>query len=152
MVVLRRDLVQVEELLAQRALLARRTGPVLVLDRDGKALPERFDRLVEIQALGLADKGDDVARLAAAEALVDPHVGVHVKRGRFLVVEGTKPLEARSGLFQGRDPRHHVHDVHATPEVADTGGFDHGHGVRPERRRAWLKIVPVLCSLYRSRT
>jgi len=94
MVVLGCDLVEVEELLAQRTLLARGTGAVLVFDRDGKALPEGLDRLVEIQALGLANKGDDVARLAAAEALVDPHVGVHVKRGRLLVVEGAEPLEA----------------------------------------------------------
>ena len=124
-----RLLVEVEELLAQRALLLARARALLVLDGDAVALAERLDGLGEGELLGFADERDRVARLAAAEALVEALVHIDVEGGRLLAVERAEALQPRAArLAQGDDARDHVGDVHAKLQVADAGGFDDGHG------------------------
>jgi len=128
-VVLGGRLVDVENLLAQRTLLAAgAAGALLVFDGDAEALAQRLDGLGEIELFGFADERDDVAGLAAAEALVETLVGIDVEGRRFFVVEGAEALEAGAGLAEGRDPAHHIDDVHAKLQIAETGGFDDGHG------------------------
>ena len=128
--IVRRLLVQVVELLPQRAVLAARAGALLVLDRRSpKRWPRASTASVKFSCSVSRTKRDDVARLAAAEALVEALVRVHVEGGGLLVVEGAQALEARlPGLAQGHDARHHVGDVDAQLQVADAGGFDDGHG------------------------
>ena len=60
--------------LATRVVGLRRA--LLVLERDPEPLGEPLDRADEVEALRLAHEGDDVAALAAAEAVVEVQVGV----------------------------------------------------------------------------
>ena len=124
------ELVDLEDFLAQRALLAAGSaGTGLVLDDDVEALAEGLDGFGKAELLGLAHEGDEVAGFAAAEALEEALVGIHIERRRLLVVERAQALQpAGAGLFQGDDPRNDIREVHAQLQVADAGGFDDGHG------------------------
>ena len=54
---------------------------------DSEPLAELFHGLRERQVLHPLDEADDVASLAAAEAIVETFVGAHGERGRLLFVE-----------------------------------------------------------------
>ena len=121
--------VDVENLLAQRTLLAAgAAGALLVFDGNAEAFAEGFHGLGERELFGFADKGDDIAGFAAAEALVETLVGIDVERRGFLVVERAEAFETRAGFAEGGDPAHDIDDVHAQLHIAETGGFDDGHG------------------------
>src|SRR5436309_15725187 len=72
-------------LLALGLELGRR---LLVLHRDPEALGQPLDRIREVEVLGLAHERDDVAALAAAEAVVELVRRVHREARSALLVEG----------------------------------------------------------------
>ena len=133
-VVLGGELVEFENLLAQGALLTRRAAAAfLVFDRHAVALADGLHGLGEVELFGLADEGDDVAGLAAAEALEEAIVGVDVEGRRLFVVERTEAFEAPAGLAQGDGPGDDIHDVHTQLQVLDAGRLDDRH----EEREPW---------------
>jgi len=81
--------------------VALRRG-LLVLQRHSETLGQPLDRLREVELLRLADKADDVAPGAAAEAVVELVLRVDREARRPLVVERAEPGEAGAGLAQLR--------------------------------------------------
>ena len=71
---------------------------------------EPLDRLGEAQPVGLHHEGDDVAMLAAAEAMIEGLVVVHRKRRRLFIVEraqaGELPALADKAHLLAHDLRH----------------------------------------------
>ena len=68
-------------------------GPAfLVAQLDAHAAGQVLDGLGEAQVVDLADERDDVAALAAPEAVEEPLAGADLERRRLLVVEGAQPL------------------------------------------------------------
>ena len=59
-----------------------------------------LDRLLEVERLGGLHEADRVTRGAAAEAVVQPVLGVHRERRRALVVERAEARVARSDPSQ----------------------------------------------------
>jgi hypothetical protein len=70
---------------------------------DGHAGPvgEEAHGVGEVQVLGRLHETDGIARDLAAEAVVEPLLGVHTERGRLLGVEGAQPHPAPTLLAQG---------------------------------------------------
>ena len=64
----------VEPLAALARLVGQRRA-LLVLELDPEPLRQPLDRADEVEPLGLAHEGDDVAALAAAEAVVEVEIG-----------------------------------------------------------------------------
>src|SRR5688572_24429440 len=62
-------------------------------DLDSDPLRELGQRLAERDALDLLVEGENIAALAAAEAMEGAAFGKDDKRRRLLLVEGAKPLE-----------------------------------------------------------
>ncbi len=137
------ELVQIEQLLAQRALLTgRAAAALLVFQGDVETLGEGLDGLGEVEPLGLLDKGEDVARFAAAEAFVETLVGVEVEARRLLLVEGAEGLEfAAAGASRRGDTGDHVNDADAQLEVLFAAFFEARH------RRAELHFRSGACSV-----
>src|SRR5690606_13844374 len=88
-------------------LLARalRAAGVLVAELDPDAVGEVLDGLDEREPVDLLDERDDVAALAAPEAVPAPDAGAHVERRRALVVERAQALERADARRLERDVR-----------------------------------------------
>ena len=70
---------------------------LLVLERDAEPLGEPLDRPDEVEVLRLADERDDVAALAAAEAVVELVHRVDGARGVFSSWNGQRPVNREPG-------------------------------------------------------
>src|SRR5690606_15991152 len=105
--VLRRDAGGLDQPLATSGLLARalRAAGVLVAELDPDAVGEVLDGLDEREPVDLLDERDDVAALAAPEAVPAPDAGAHVERRRALVVERAQALERADARRLERDVR-----------------------------------------------
>ena len=108
-----------------RLLLLRRG--LLVLERDAEPLRQPLDRSGEVEILGLADEGDHVAALAAAEAVVELVGRVHREARRSLLVEGTAARVAGAGLPQRRAAGDDLHHVGGRDDLPDRRLLDPGH-------------------------
>src|SRR5436190_2242607 len=106
---------QLEQPLPALAPLLRLRVLLLTLQLDVVALGERLDRLPEVEPLGGLHELDRIARLLAAEAVVDPLLRVDAERRRALVVERTQPLPVRPAgatkVRAGADQLDHVDGV-----------------------------------------
>src|SRR6478672_11068449 len=80
--------------LAERHTTRARPAALLVVQLDAELGGEPLDRLGEGEVLDLLHERDDVAALAAAEAVVAADGGTHGEARRLLVVEGAQPLQA----------------------------------------------------------
>src|ERR1700753_3271460 len=105
---------------AQARLLAGDVTARLVAQLDARAGGEALDRLAELQRLQLHDELDDVAALAAGEAVVQLLARRDVERGGALVVEGAQALQVTAA----RRPEleiltHHVRDRRALTDSGD---------------------------------
>jgi hypothetical protein len=85
---------------------------LLGLELDARPLGERLQRRLEVQPLGLHHELEDVAALAAAEAVVELLDRVDAERRRPLVVERAQPgVAPLAGLAQLRPRVHQLDEV-----------------------------------------
>ncbi|GMA88840.1 hypothetical protein GCM10025868_40900 [Angustibacter aerolatus] len=133
-VVLLGDPVGLDEPGAPADLLAGPPRAVLVLDLHAGALGEPLDGVAEGQVVDLLDERDDVAALAAAEAVPDAERRPHVERRRLLVVERAEPLERPDATGSERDVL--ADDVLDRRTLLDRG---HDLGLDPTRHHASLR-------------
>jgi hypothetical protein len=75
-----------------------------------------LDSLREREALRQREEFEDVSTRAAAEAVEESLASIDVERRRLLAMEGTEPLVALTGEFQGGDLADEVDDVRSEPE------------------------------------
>ena len=128
----RRLLEQREEPLASPARLVRLRRDLLVLERDAEPLREPLDRADEVEPFGLADEGDDVAALAAAEAVVEVEIGVDGEARGALLVERAATRVARSRSPSGAtSAAHDLDDVRGGDDFADALILDPRHYAAP---------------------
>ena len=113
----------------QQALGAGRTAVVLA-HRDGYAalVGQVADGVDERHAVVLHEELEDVAVLAAAEAVVALALDVDVEGRRLLVVEGAACHEAAARALERKTVADHGHDVGPAADVLDDGFGDDGHG------------------------
>ena len=115
--VLRRRFHEREQLLALLAV-----GPGLdapLGHRDAEAPRQRLDRLGEARALAQHHELEDVAALAAAEAVEDGRLLAHVERRALLLVERAQALPRGAGLLERHVLGDHLHDVRHAAHVLD---------------------------------
>src|SRR5204862_353040 len=105
LVIGRRLLEQREEALPPTASGVLLRGRLLVLERHAIALGQPLDRLSEVELLGLAHEGDQVAALGAAEAVEELVGRIDGEARRLFVVEGTEAGVARARAAQLRARR-----------------------------------------------
>ena len=87
------------------ALLAPGRRPaLLVAQLDADAAGQVLDRLGEAQVVDLPHERDDVAALAAAEAVEEPLGRAHLERRGLLVVEGAQALHVAAAGGAQLDP------------------------------------------------
>ncbi len=116
-----------EALTALARLVGLRRG-LLVLERDPEPLRQPLDRSDEVESLGLADEGDDVAALAAAEAVIQVEVGVDREARRALFVKRAPAHVPRArALAQRRAQPHDLDDVGGVDDVANALVLDPRH-------------------------
>ena len=94
---------------------------------DAEALGEQPHRFGKRKLLVQLDELDDIAPGAAAEALEEPLVLIHVERRRLFVVERTQTLVRVAGLLQRDDVLHDLDDVGLRLEVVDELGRKASH-------------------------
>src|SRR5207237_1049043 len=79
----------------------RRTAVTGFGQRDAKFLRDRPHRLGESNVLDLLHEAENVSRQPASEAVIELSRGMHGKRWRLFIVEGTKPrIILRPSLLQ----------------------------------------------------
>jgi len=106
------DLVRLEQHLAERRVTPPIFGRRLGLgQRQAELLREQPDRFLEAELLVQFEELEDVAADAAAEAVEEALVRVHVERRRLFGVERTEALVGGAGLLQGHVLLHHLHDL-----------------------------------------
>ena len=91
-----RELVRFEDLLRDTGV----AGSALLFDLDPDFGGERPRGFGKLEPFVLHQEAEDVAALAASEAVEDLPVGVDVEARRLLVVEGAESLPVRPGLLQ----------------------------------------------------
>ena len=96
---------------------------------DAEAFREQPHRFGKREFLVQLDELHDIAPGAAAEALEEPLVLIHVERRRLLVVERTQTLVRAAGLLQGDDVLNDLDDVGLRLEVVDELGRKASHGL-----------------------
>ena len=103
---------------------------LLDLDRDAEPVREPLDRADEVEVLRLADEGDDVSALPAAEAVVELVDGVDRERRRLLLVERTATRVSRARRApELRSSGDHVDHVCGGDDVPNRGVLDARHRV-----------------------
>jgi hypothetical protein len=140
----RRRLLQhrVQPIAAPARLLELRRD-LLVLDRHTEALREPFHCLGEVELLGLANEGDDVAALAAAEAVVELLLRVDGKARRPLFVERTPADVTRARLPQLRARGDDLDHVGCVDDLALRGVLDAGHQIASAYASAKRSVMPA---------
>ena len=93
---------QIEQFAALAALLRLfRRGEFPFGQRDAAFLGDDFNGFRKADILNLLHEGEDIARLVAAEAMVELAHRMHGKRRRFFPVKGAKAgVVLRAGLLQ----------------------------------------------------
>ena len=84
---------------------------LVLVQRDAGPVGQEADGVHEIEVVHGPDEGDGVARLLAAEAVVEALLGVDAEGGRLLGVEGAQPAPAPADLLERgmlADERHNV--------------------------------------------
>ena len=94
---------RLDEAAAVAGLTAGSRRPLGVAQGDAVAAGELLDRLAEGEVVDLAQEADDVAALAAPEAVPGALGGADVERRAALVVEGAQALEAAAARGLERD-------------------------------------------------
>ena len=115
----------------------RAGGAAVVLLRDdlhAALLREVADGVDERHAVVLHEELEDVAALAAAEALEALALRVHREARGLLVVERAAGLPRGAGALEGDAVPDHLHDVGAGADVFDDGFGDDGHGAADSTR------------------
>ena len=124
----------------------RAGGAAVVLLRDdlhAALLREVADGVDERHAVVLHEELEDVAALAAAEALEALALRVHREARGLLVVERAAGLPRGAGALEGDAVPDHLHDVGAGADVFDDGFGDDGHGTGGGELRRILAERPL---------
>ena len=112
--------------------VVRHRRALLVLERHPEPLGEPLDRPDEVETLGLPDERDDVAALAATEAVVEVQVRVDGEARRPLLVERAAAHVARPRrLAERRAQADHVDDVRCGDDLAHALILDPRHQLAP---------------------
>ena len=140
----RRLLEQRQQPLAPASLGLLTRIRLLVLERDAVAVGEPFDRLREVELLGLANEGDDVAALPAAEAIEELLGRVDGEARSLLVVEGAEARVARAGTAELRPRRNDLDHVGRFDGLANRCFLDPGHYPSDSAyERAKRSVIPA---------
>ena len=100
----------------------------LVLEGHAEPVGEPLDRAGEVEVLGFLDEADDVAALAAAEAVVQLVDGVDGEARSPFLVEGAPAREACArGAPEGGPERHDLDDVRGCLHLGDARVLDPRH-------------------------
>jgi hypothetical protein len=144
-------LVEARRLLEQREQpLAPPTSRVLLrrglleLEGNAVALREPLDRLGEVELLRLTDEADDVAALAAAEAVEELVGRVDREARRLLVVEGAEPGPARARTPELRPRRDDLDHVGGLDRFANRCLPNPGHYNDSTKLRAKRSVIPAM--------
>ena len=102
---------------------------VFVVQLEADAGGHALHRLLEGDVIHLLQEGEDVAALAASEAVVEPDLGPDVEARRALFVERAETLErADAGALQGDVVAHDIREVDASPDLVDVASANEaGH-------------------------
>src|SRR5207248_10714472 len=92
---------------------------VAALKRNARALGQLRQRLAKVQPLLLLDEGEEVAALAAAEALPGAVLGGDVEGRRALAMKRAQSLEGLARLFQRDDRTDLLNDVELLLDALD---------------------------------
>ena len=120
----------VEELVEALAAETLRVFPrrrLLVFERDAEALGKPLDRSREVEALRLPDEAEEVAALAAAEAVVQPLTRVDREARRPLLVERAATGQMAARLAQRGALLDDGDEVCALPHRLDARVLDPRH-------------------------
>src|SRR5439155_24280733 len=110
---------------------------LLVLELDAVAIGQRLDGLGKVESFRLADEGDEVAALAAAEAVEELVGGVHGEARRPLLVERAAAGPARPDAAERRSCRDDLDHVGGRDHLLDRGLLDQCHA------RAKRSVIPA---------
>jgi len=149
-----RALEQVAETLAAPPLGLASGAGLFVLECDAVLVGEVFDRLGEIEPLLALHEGEQVAALAAAEAVVDLLDRVDRERRRLLFVERAAAHEVGARLLELRVVTDDLDEVGSRPYLVDALAGDARHGQlrcatgdmvnrRPAARRTDSRVPPT---------
>src|SRR5690606_4860500 len=106
-------------------------APVLVVQLDADPRRHALDGLLEAHMVHALQEGEDVAVLAAAEAVVAPDAGPHMEARRALLVERAQTLERTdTGRLERHVVAHDVGDVHPGTDLVDVAATNQpGHAL-----------------------
>jgi hypothetical protein len=96
-----------------------RSGPGSTRPSGTEAAREQLDRLGEARALAQHEELEDVAALAAAEAVEDRRLLPHVEGRALLLVERAQALPGAAHLLERDVVGDHPHDVRDATHVLD---------------------------------
>ena len=86
--------------------------------RDAREPGQIRDRVREFEALGLPDERDRVPLRAAAEAVIETLVGMHVERRAFFGVERAQALPGAAGLLERGHRADELDEIRRGEDVA----------------------------------
>ena len=86
---------------------------------DAEPLCQHAHRVSEPDLLLQFDELEHVAADAAAEAVEEPLLPVHMEGRRLLTVKRAEPLVRRTGLPERHVVLYHLHDVGLQPHIVD---------------------------------
>jgi hypothetical protein len=112
-------------------------GCLLILELDADAVGEPLDGLREGQYLALTNEPDQVAALAAAEAVEELVGSVHGEARRTLLVEGAAAGPACPDPAKLRPGRDDLDHIGAVDDLLDRGLLDQRHA------RANRSVIPA---------
>ncbi len=123
---------------------------LVLVQGDAGPVGQEPDGVDKIEVVHGPHKGDGVAGLLAAEAVVEALLGVHAERGRLLRVERTQPDPAPANLLQGGVLADQLHDVRGRPDLGYfLVRYPHRHdgtavvsSLRPDQRPFWPSFDP----------
>ena len=105
------ELLRRAERLHETGLARAPTSPPLLGELDPGAVSQIADGVRKLQVLTTLHVGEDVAALAAAKAVPQPRLRVHLERRGLLPVEGAAPPELMAALPELHSLGHQLHEV-----------------------------------------
>ncbi len=101
------------------ATIATLHGIGVFLQGHTRPTRQNLDGIREVDRLGVLDETEQVAALAAPEAVIETAGGVDAHRGRLLLVEGADRHHGPTGATHLRDFRYQLDEIGEVPHPFD---------------------------------